>query len=105
MIFVYKAFLSHRYGFRDIPNSIDENEFDIVKEELKSIRNIELSYKFSGEGLHIDMENIFTECYNLDLNEMPKKYKLLFIDEIIVGYDASVNKSSKIFLEMNFLFF
>ena len=83
----FVALLSHRYGTREIPNRIDEHEFEILREELKNIPDLDLSFKYDeSETMKIDFQNIISHCYKLDENEIPRKYKLLHIDEILVGY-------------------
>lgn len=41
----------------------------------------------------ISIENLFIECYQLDENETPARYKLKHLDRLLPGFDDKVNKS------------
>lgn len=85
----FVTILSHRYGNRDLPLKIEENEFDLLKNEIK-LENINLNFKFEFETININIENIIDSFYLLDQNEIPQKYRLQDINVIIQGYDRGV---------------
>ena len=93
--------LSQRYGSREVPNFIEETEFEILKDEIKRSSNIDFSFKYDSNEIKVDIKNLVEDCFRLDENEIPKKYKLLHIDEILPEYN---NVFSKIFiLKLNLL--
>ncbi len=70
------------------------HEFDILKDQLENVLNEDLSldYKVETESkrlLHFHIENIIDECYRLDLNSIPNKYRLLQISKIVPSYNSS----------------
>lgn len=79
--------MSNRYGSRDIQNSISETEaITIINEAESQFQDVDLNFNCDIEGTKINMKNILKECYRLDENETPRKYRLLNIDEILPGY-------------------
>ena len=56
-----------------MPNSIDESEFEILREEMRNDETIDYSFTIDSADAKIDMKNIVEECFRLDENEMPKK--------------------------------
>ncbi len=78
--------LSQRYGSREIPNNIAETEFEILKEEINRSKNTDFSFKYDSNDIRINIKNLVEDCFRLDENEIPKKYKLLHIDEILPEY-------------------
>ena len=84
-----KAFISHRYGQRMLPNEIELDKFQILKEEC--LKSCDLSFSLHLPSQNpIEIENLLEHCYNLDENEIPKKYKLLNADSIIPGFQLKV---------------
>lgn len=93
-IFIYrllniKSFLSHRYGQRMLPNEIELHKFQILKEECLKSCDLSFSLNLPNET-SIEIENLLEHCYNLDENEIPKKYKLLNAYSIIPGFQLKV---------------
>jgi len=101
-----KALLSHRYGACVLPTRILAKEYELIRNELNSIRDqYDLTYKFDEkEYLQsqnveeeranyriIEIENIFEFCYELDENEKPARYRLKYLDRIIPEYKEKVS--------------
>ena len=97
MFYLKKVLLSHRYGARCLPTRILSKEYDIFRNELDSSRdsndNSDMGFKYKevGHSEYFEIQNLFEFCYELDENEIPSRYKLKRIDEIIPEYDEKVN--------------
>ena len=95
-------FLSHRYGTRCLPTRIIAKEFEIFREEFQSsnvLNEKDLKFTFSGksEKRQMDVKNLLDECYELDDNEIPARYKLKFLEKLIPSYDEKVKRHFTIF--------
>ena len=82
-----KSLLSHRYGYRPLPTRIVANEYEILRDEITHIKDLELSFSSMTEKL---LDNIFEECYVLDNNEKPPRYRLKFIKKIFPDLNLKV---------------
>jgi len=91
-----------------LPRRIFAHEFDILKDQLENVLNEDLSLDYKVETqskrmLHFHIENIIDECYKLDLNSVPNKYRLLQISKIVPSYnspDPEENKHANRFWNM-----
>ena len=87
-----KAFLSHRYGSRCLPARIVENEYEMLKTELEKSEKItaddlKFHHKIDEENVY-NFENIFLDCYQLDRNEIPARFKLKPLNVILKNFDS-----------------
>ena len=87
-----KAFLSHRYGQRTLPNEINHEEFKILIKEHQTNKQVDLS--FESKDLDLKIENLMVHCYRADENDTSKKYLLIQADEMIENYQLKVKKLS-----------
>ena len=94
--------MSHRYGMREVPNLINEQEFESLKESLQN-KNFDCSFELKTTNINVDIKNLIEECYRLDENEVPRKYKLLNIDEILHGYSNVCSNLAVAYYEKHFL--
>lgn len=83
-----------------MPRRVFAHEFDILKDQLKNVLNEDLSLDYQVETqskrmLHFHIENIIDECYRLDLNSIPKKYRLLQISKIVPSYNSPDPEENK----------
>ena len=93
--FKLKVLLSHRYGTRCLPTRIIAKEYEILQQEIKnggSFKEDDLNFKYDDplEKRNMRVENLFDNCYELDLNEIPARYKLKQLDNIIPNYNQKV---------------
>ena len=85
-----KGLLSHRYGSRGLPSRILADEYKLLKDEMKTNPNLNLSFKHESEACKIETDDIFDYCYQIDENEIPFHYRLKNINKIIVNYVQKV---------------
>ena len=88
--------LSHRYGTRSLPTRIIAKEYEIIRSEIdasKLANEIEFSftYEHPSDKKSISLVNLFVDCYVLDENEIPARYKLKEINNLIPRYNDKVN--------------
>lgn len=89
------ALLSHRYGARVLPTRIISKEFEIFKNEitdnteLNDNENVSITF-LDKNGEMFRITNLLEHCYQLDKNEIPPRYKLKHIDEILSDFDENV---------------
>ena len=86
--------ISHRYGKRALPTRIIAREYEVLQKELNSNRHFDecdLNYT-SDENMSrkVISKNLFEDCYELDNNEIPYRYKLKQMDIIIPDYNEKV---------------
>ena len=87
-----KALLSHRYGSRSLPTRILESEYNLFQRELKILNEpdlIQFNYKYKEELIEIG--NILEECYELDNNEIPARYRLKHLDRLFPKFNQKVH--------------
>lgn len=85
--------MSHRYGTRCLPTRIIAKEYDILRKELhsfKELNEIDLSFTYEGGDRTIHLSDLFQDCYELDENEIPARYKLKFLESLIPKYNEKV---------------
>lgn len=87
----FVTFIGQKYGLRPLPRRVEANEFETIKEQiLKLNEDLTLKFEFklnNDEQLFTyELTNIVDECYKLDLNSMPNKYRLLPISKIVADY-------------------
>ena len=86
--------MSHRYGYRCLPERILAKEYDILKSELESLKeNIDLTFEYNLKDKPYKLENIFEACYELDDNEMPARYRLKHLEKMFKDYNFKVNNN------------
>ena len=71
-----------------MPNLINEQEFKMLNLQLKN-QAIDCSFEYhdpSKRDIKVFIKNLVENCYRLDENEVPKKYRMLNIDEILPDY-------------------
>ena len=88
----FKVLLSHRYGTRCLPTRIIAKEYEILRKELdafKESNEIDVSFKYEGDRT-VHLNDLFQECYELDENEIPARYKLKFLESVIPKYNEKV---------------
>jgi len=89
---IIKVLLSHRYGTRCLPTRILAKEYEILRKESQALQQsneIDLSFEYES-GRNISFDDVFQECYELDENEIPARFKLKFIERIIPNYNEKV---------------
>ena len=91
----FQAFLSHKYGARCLPTRIIADEFEIMRKEMKNHAELDFRFEATHLGSAIRMENLIEDCYVLDENEIPARYRLKYISSIISTYDSSVSLKTK----------
>ena len=87
-----KVLLSHRYGTRCLPTRILAKEYEILRKESQALQQsneIDLSFEYESSR-NISFDDVFQECYELDENEIPARFKLKFIERIIPNYNEKV---------------
>lgn len=93
------ALLSERYGSITLPTRIIKEEYELFAREIESNKeNLDLTFKYEKiddkdsmefiESIYI--ENLFKNCYELDENEIPARYKLKHLDRLLPNFDAKV---------------
>lgn len=98
-----KAFLSHRYGSITLPTRIIKEEYELFANNIEKNKDkIDLTFKYDNADDTnlmdsketrpiIDITNLFSECYELDENEIPSRYKLKHLDRLLPGFQDNVN--------------
>ena len=84
--------MSHRYGTRCLPTRILAKEYEILRKESQALQQsneIDLSFEYESSR-NISFDDVFQECYELDENEIPARFKLKFIERIIPNYNEKV---------------
>lgn len=89
-----KTLIGQKYGLRPLPRRVDADEFEILKDQIINALNEDLTIKFEFEStkdvrIAYELVNIIDDCYKLDTNPQPKKYRLLPISKIIPDYVSS----------------
>lgn len=109
-----QAFLSHRYGSITLPTRIIKEEYELFARNIEANKShLDLTFHYddaddahlmgtseSSSGKQrpkISIENLFIECYQLDENEMPARYKLKHLDRLLPGFDDKVNRLLAVF--------
>ena len=93
-----------------MPTRIIAKEYEILRKELLSLKEpneFDLSFKYTNkqngtEGRTVTIDNLFEECYELDENEIPARYKLKFLENLIQNYNEKV--VFKFFFKYSFKF-
>lgn len=84
-----------------MPTRIIAKEYEILRDEMQSSppEDYELVFEYTkaaGERpdeepddkpFHIQIDNLFEHCYELDENEMPARYKLKNMDKIFTDFN------------------
>lgn len=102
----FVTLIGQKYGLRPVPTSISVKEFEILNNELQNILKEDLSIKYipTNDSSQIyQIDNIMTECYKLDINSIPNRYRILPISRIIPTFNAEVlevKNNSRTFWEM-----
>ncbi len=72
-----------------MPTRIIETEYELLKAEvIKEKKDLTFSYQY-GEKL-VSFENILDECYELDKNEQPARYRLKYLDRLFPEINQKV---------------
>jgi hypothetical protein len=93
--------LSHRYGARTIPTRILSDEYLKLKNEINSnltAYDLKFEYKIVSDeenksenqptkSIELNIDNLFETCYEFDVNEIPSRFKLKYLDKIFANYD------------------
>lgn len=97
-----KAFLSHRYGSITLPTRIIKEEYDLFAKYIEANKDhIDLAFHYEhiqDDALghetktpNVDIQNLFAECYELDENEIPARYKLKHLDRLLPDFEDKVS--------------
>ena len=87
------------YGKRCLPTRILTKEYEILREELSCIKEsneINLEFESISDKRQLNIKNLFEECYELDENEIPSRYKLKMLEKIIPTYNEKDPECDKI---------
>jgi NACHT domain- and WD repeat-containing protein len=96
-----KALLSHRYGVRQLPTRIVEDEYNIIKNEMANYEDeIDLKFELNLENDEKVIDNLLDYCYELDTNEVPARYRLKYLNKIFKFYSESDAKVGKAWRQM-----
>jgi hypothetical protein len=102
----FVTLIGQKYGLRPLPTSISVKEFEILNNELQNVLKEDLSIKYipTNDPNQIYLiENIMKECYKLDINSIPNRYRILPISRIIPTFNSEeleIKNNSRIFWEM-----
>lgn len=94
--------MSHRYGTRSLPTRIIAKEYHTMKKELNEHHHFDdtdLSFsvdKSIDDKRQFMLKNLFLDCYELDMNEIPFRYKLKELDKLMPNYNEKDPKCDKI---------
>ena len=84
-----------------MPTRIIASEFEIFLNEIEKnqlFTEEKLSFEFEDKTRKFSMKNLFINCYVLDENELPNRYKLKELSQIIPNFNEKVN-SQELFLK------
>jgi hypothetical protein len=74
-----------------LPTRIVEDEYLIFKNEINKLDNDLLNFKFKyKENNPVEFLNIFEECFELDNNETPARYRLKYLNKLFPGLNQKV---------------
>jgi hypothetical protein len=93
--------MSHRYGTRSLPTRIIAKEYDTMLEEIREhehfgVSEISFSFEDVDEKRNFVLKNLLEDCYELDMNEIPFRYKLKELDKLIPDYNEKDPQCDKI---------
>ena len=96
--------LSHRYGNRTLPTRIIKEELDMLKAELNKRADVDKSFKYEfvprleeNVKIMVTFANLMEDCYELDDNEIPARYRLKYLDRL---FESGVNQRDPAFNNM-----
>lgn len=72
-----------------MPSQIPQIEYELLKHEL-SLESIDLKFSYKYFDKLIQLENILEDCYELDTNEIPPKYRLKNLDRLFPNINIKV---------------
>lgn len=84
-----------------MPTRIIASEFEIFLNEIEKnqlFTEEKLSFEFEDKTRKFSMKNLFINCYVLEENELPNRYKLEELSQIIPNFNEKVN-SQELFLK------
>ena len=70
--------------------TIEEHQFNLLKDEMKTNPEIDVSFKYESNVFNIEIDDIIDYCYQIDENEIPFKYRLKNINKIVTGFVQKV---------------
>ena len=85
-----KGFLSHRYGSRGLPTTILAEEFKLLKDEMITNPDIDLTFQYESNVFKTQLNDLIDYCYQIDENEIPFKYRLKSISKIVTNFVLKV---------------
>ena len=85
----HSSYLYEKADWSKLINEIEKNQ--LFTEE-------KLSFEFEDKTRKFSMKNLFINCYVLDENELPNRYKLKELSQIIPNFNEKVN-SQELFLK------
>jgi hypothetical protein len=88
-----KTLLSHRYGYRSLPERVLATEFDILADQLKSDQfDMDYTFKYEGDDPHanLNLDNLLDFCYKLNENELPPRRNLIPLEDVFENYTPKV---------------
>jgi len=93
--------MSHRYGSRSLPTRIIAKEYDTMLKEIREhehFEDSEISFRHenSENKRNFVLKNLLEDCYELDMNEIPYRYKLKELDKLIPDYNEKDPQCDKI---------
>lgn len=74
-----------------MPTRIKSNEFEILLNESSNLSLDEINFFHKDSQIEISIQNIILNCYELDDNESPARYRLKQIDKLIPNYNENVS--------------
>lgn len=87
--------MSHRYGSITLPTRIIKEEYELFGKNIEA-NKLDLTFHYDNSTdanlstktaeLKIELDNIFVDCYELDENEIPARYKLKHLDRLLPGF-------------------
>ena len=84
-----------------MPTRIIASEYEIFLNEIEKnqlFTEEKLSFECEDKTRKFSLKNLFIDCYVLDENELPNRYKLKELSQIIPNFNEKVN-SQKLFLK------
>lgn len=91
----FVTLIGQKYGLRPLPRRIDAKEYETLRDQVLADASISTSLNYTYDlddpsrpqtVITYHLDNLMNECYKLDTNSVPYKYRLLQISKIIPDY-------------------
>jgi len=77
------ALLSHRYGSRALPTRIIQAEYEKLR-----CASFDTAFEFQySKTRTVSFSNLVEDCYELDDNETPARFRLKYLSKLLPGID------------------